>query len=271
VYFHGGRDVVYAFGGLPLESAADRLYVPLVRRGFHGTTGVSVVNLAGSEAAVTLTVTGGGGELGSTCAGKRFVQGPVTLPSGTGALFYQGPGKIPLTGESPLPDGCVGSAVIEAVGGGVVAVVNDAGGTGYPPDTSAAYIAFRHENGQREVALSLIRREHTHSKLTTGIQVMNLAEQSAEVSLRVWLSDGYESLPPATATLDPLGSHTFYPPDLTIVPPGQYGAGKLESTQPIVAIVNDASLNGRMDAAIYSGHAQVVPAPHPSSAPGRAR
>jgi hypothetical protein len=242
--------VVYAFSGTPVGDAEARLYAPLVRRDYYGTTGISVVNPSESDVEVTVTFHGSDA---TGCAGT-YVQGPVPLLAGTGAVFYQGSGGSPVTGESPLPSGCVASAVIDVRGGDVVAFVNDAN-VGRLGGSSAAYNALPLSAGARRVALPLVRNLHTSHHLTTGVQIMNVGAETTEARMLIKDQERPAGIPcPECRTLiAPLQTATFYPPMQSSIPKDWYGAGVIESDQPVIVIVNDASMAGTMDSAIYEG------------------
>ena len=175
------------------------------------------------------------------------------------AVFYQGNVAGLPTGDSGLPRKCVGSAVIEASGGPVVAVVVDADlvrtANSLGAGTSAAYNAFSDADGALKVALPLFRKEHTSVLLSTGIQVMNIGASPAHAVLAIKDSNG-RALPigsDAQRTISPLSTFTWIPSSIPSLPAGGYGSATLTSDQPLVVIVNDASPNGAVDAAIYSG------------------
>jgi len=254
VFIGGSPDVVYAFEGTSEYEAGNRLFAPLVRREFYGTSGISVVNPSTTDAEVTVRFHGSGIEVGSVCAGRTYIQGPVTVPASASAVFYQGDVDLPLTGRTPLPAGCLGSATIESTGAPVVAIVNDATG-GWPPATAAAYNAFSEAYGSKHVALPLVRSRHTSAELSTGVQVMNVGRNEARVTLTPKMIDCMliGCGPACDATIAPGESHTFYLPDIPAVGHNSLGSATIESTEPVVVIVNDVSLTGDMDAAIYSG------------------
>jgi hypothetical protein len=107
------------------------------------------------------------------------------------------------------------------------------------------------------VALPLYRNQHTGAQLTTGIQAMNVDDIAARVTIRfmidgVIVSDAACGLA-CSQTIAPGGSYTWYPPMITAVPRGKVGSAFIESDQLLAVIVNDASLTGQMDAAIYNG------------------
>ena len=244
---------VYAYEGVPSEQAADTLYSPLIRNGFFGTSGISVVNPGASPVDVTVTYYASPGA--DSCSGTYVHNnGAQTIAAGSSAVFYQGNVAGLDTGDSTLPVGCFGSAVIESSGGNVLAIVNDADlGAG----TSAAYNAVSQAGGATKVALPLFRKEHVAQKLTTGIQAMNIGSSPANVTLSV-AGDGIGTIPAslANATIAPNASQNWFPSgaaEWDFVPSNSYGSATIESDQPIIVIVNDFSTNGMSDSAIYNG------------------
>jgi len=251
---------VYAFEGVPAEQAAAKLYVPLVRAAFAGyTTGISVVNPGTTAVQVTVTYYGSPLSFAAACRNATFVHnnGPVTVDAGSSKVFYQQNLDIPAlgTGRSGLPDGCLGSAVIESTGGNIVAIINDANLTA---GTSAAFNAVSEAQGARKVSAPLYRNKHTGDELSTGIQAMNIGTGPAQVTLEIKSSAGpvlSANCPECTQTIAQNASYTWYPPTM----PSQnanvnvYGSATLTSNQPLAVIVNDATTKPTKDAAIYNG------------------
>jgi len=248
---------VYAYEGVPSEQAAATLFAPLVRNDFFGTTGISVVNPGSTQVQVKVTYIAS--PLTPACSGQS-VHGGAAFPieAKSSAVFYQGNIAALPTGDSGLAKKCLGAAKIEATGGNILAIVNDAdlGKTANSPGagTSAAYNAFPAASGAKKVALPLFRNKHTNLDLSTGIQAMNISDTPANVSIEFKNSSGQLiNVTGTSATIAPLASFTWFPPAIAGMPGNTYGSASLTSDQPIVAIVNDASGNGKVDAAIYSG------------------
>lgn len=253
VHHANSAKAVAAFEGLPADAAAARLYVPLIRRAWYGTTGISVVNPSLVDA--TRVTARYYGTLGS-CAGQTFTQGPIELGPAAGAVFFQGPGNVPFTGATPLPEGCAGSAVLEAAGGGILGMVMDLDSVDRP-HTAAAVHASGSGAGALKLAAPLIRNRHTAADLVTGIQVMNVdAARPAVVHLQVIDIDGnvIPAGPDHVATIAPLRAWTWYLPVLSGVRDRRdlYGSAILSSDAPIAAVVVESSLNGRSDTAAYN-------------------
>jgi hypothetical protein len=250
---------VYAFEGVPAEQAAAKLFVPLIRNNFAGTTGISVVNPGTSPVQVKVTYYGSPFSTAATCKeNATFVHAGAaqTIAAGSSGVFYQGNVNIPGTGASGLPTKCLGSAVIEATGGNVLAVVNDADLT---KGTSAAYNAVSEAGAAMKVALPLYRNKHTGAQLSTGIQAMNTGSAQANVTLEIKDAAGTvisgSCGGECTRTIAPNASYTWYPPGMSSQNgyTNIYGSATLNSNQPLAVIVNDASGTGALDAAIYNG------------------
>jgi hypothetical protein len=253
VDFDNSEKAVYAFEGVPSEQAAEKLFAPLFRNEFYGTTGISVVNPGTSPVQVTVKFAG---SLGG-CGGQNFSQGPATIAAGSSLVFYQGNSAVPGSGTSPLPKNCAGAATIEATGGQVLAIVNDASGNPGAPATSAAYNAVSADQGAKNVALPLYRNEHTPARITTGIQAMNITADVARTTISFTsdgtVIEGATCGPECSKTIAAGGSYTWYPPSISTLPKGKYGSAFIKSDQALAVIVNDASLSNTFDAAIYNG------------------
>jgi hypothetical protein len=245
---------VYAFEGVPSEDAAPVLYAPLIRRRHIGVydTGISVVNPNSTAVEVTTTYIGTGG----ACAGTTTDEGPVTIAPNSSHVFYQGP--VPANG---LPDNCLGSAVIKATGGNILAVVNDS--KNYTEE-SAAYNAMSAAIGATKVALPLARNRFLAGyEVTTGIQVMNIGSSPTDTTpanITITFSDETGAVMSGctgcTASIAPLASANFLPGGSVtgVMPAGTYGSAVVESdSDPIVVIVNDFSYTGALDSATYNG------------------
>jgi hypothetical protein len=244
---------------VPAEQAAPKLFVPLFRNDFYGTTGISVVNPGTSPVQVTVTYYGSPFSTAADCKeNATFVHagGPQTIAAGSSGVFYQGNIAIPGTGASGLPKGCLGSATIQATGGNVLAIVNDAD---LAKGTSAAFNAVSEAGTAKKVALPLYRNKHTGDQLSTGIQAMNSGTGPANVTLEIKDDKGTvisgSCGGQCTQTIAPNASYTWYPPSMSSQNQyaGNYGSATLTSTQPLAVIVNDASAIGTKDAAIYNG------------------
>jgi hypothetical protein len=249
-----GGTPVYAFEAVPRDQADRTLYVPLFRRDWYGTSGISVFNPSDEAVEVEIQFVG---TLGS-CAGRQGAQRALALPH-SAVLFYQGDPSLPLP-----PGPCAGAATIKAATG-VLAVVNEAkGGSAAFPDTAGAYNAVALGAASRAVALPLFRNEHLPRsyRLSTGVQVMNVGTVTATAELRVTASTGtVVACAPAVCrqAIAPGAAYTWYPPTMDGIPSNMYGSAMVFSTQPVVVIVNDESRNASLDSAMYNGLPAVAP------------
>ncbi len=267
---------VSAFEGVPVSAAAGKVFVPLFRSAYFGTTGISVVNPGTSPVEVKLTYFGS--SLGGSCQGQTIVHNngqAVTIPARSSAVFYQG-GTTPEAGPPGLPASCFGSAEVAVQGEGkVLAVVNDfTTGAGGVPITAAAYNAIGASQGARKVAVPLWRIHHTAADLVSGIQAMNLsATQPAQCTIKFIDSTGME-IPGGvdrTPTIPASGSHTWYTPSVTGVMDRSnvYGSAMIDCDQPLAVIVTEVSLAGKSDAVTYNGISADAPSSALAGAPQR--
>jgi hypothetical protein len=246
---------VYAFEGVPSEMASDVLYAPLFRANQLANprdpnsccldTGISVVNPGTSPVQVTIDYYGADHPDNAGCRNTTATSPEVTIQPKSSHVFYQG-----TPGAQNLQPNCFGSARINATGGGVVAIVNDAQNGS---QTAAAFNAVTAAQGATTVALPLYRRGHVG--LTTGISVMNVGSESANVT--VAFTPNGASQPVActgcSATVAPNATAIFWPPSLQGVPDGSFGSATIQSSQPVAVIVNDFSTSGAIDMATYNG------------------
>ena len=158
----------------------------------------------------------------------------------------------------PTPRSCGGAAEITAeYDRRILAIVNDAVGIS-PVVSSAAYNAASDSQGSNFIAIPLWRNLHTSDPLTTGIQAMNIGEASARATISFFDSNGdVVKLDDPTdweVDIPPMSAHTWYPTSLGGMPIGMYGSAAITTTgEPLLVIVNDASVANVRDSAIYSG------------------
>jgi hypothetical protein len=264
------KQAVYAFEGVPVEDASDVLYAPLFRsrqlvnprdpaNSSKMDTGISVVNIESTPVQVKVEFYGADKvDYAPECRGVAFTQGPFEVPANSSAVFYQGPGSQPITGDKIVPDNCVGSAKITATGGHVLAIVNDS--LDYTVQ-SAAYNAVSAAQTGTTIALPLFRSDHTSWRLYTGISAMNAGTAPASITIDITDSDGnVTSGRPGMqqSSVGPNETALFWPGDFATV--GNwldrnkaYGSATLTSDQPLAVIVNDFSLTGAADSSTYNG------------------
>lgn len=261
---------VYAFEGVPAEMAADELYAPLFRSrqlvnprdpatSAKMDTGISVVNPGSTAVQVKVEFFGADSTAyDPACRGQTFTQGPFEIPASSSAVFYQGPGAQPITGQHQLPANCVGSARISATGGKVLAIVNDS--LNFTVQ-SAAYNAVGATQTGTSIALPLFRSNHTALRLYTGISAMNVGTGDATINISITDKAGnVKSGAPGMSQsgVKQYSTALFWPPDfandgLWLQQNNAYGSATLTSNQPLAVIVNDFSLAGTADSSTYNG------------------
>lgn len=248
---------VYAHEGVSVDTAAPRLYAPLLRNDFYGTSSIAVFNPGSQAADVAIRYLPS--PLTPACAGESLHGGHrFTLAAGGSAVFDQGNTGLQPTGDSGLPKRCLVGAIIESSDGRLMATVVGQdlrkGGSSPGYRTAASYRAFSDADGALKVALPLYRKTHAGNlNLSTGIQVMNISAATANIVLEFPGPSGVRPALRLSAAVAPLGSHTWFPPAIPELANNLYGAAIVTSDVSIVVIVNDASGNGMADSAIYSG------------------
>ena len=234
---------VSAYPGVPIEQASNRLFVPLFRSHFFGITGISVVNPDPARS-LRLRATYYVSPLsGRQCAGQAggavahlddAGSDLVTVGPRESVVLYQLGRVSPLTtpriqapgstGDPRLLPQCFGSAVIEvdpATPGSVVAMVND-----FHVDpslrvaTADAYQAVRFEETASTVAVPMVMHDARmpagaiYPAASTGIQVMNVDDSPADVTLTVVAPAGaFRAGGPVasqTQRIEPYRAATFY-------------------------------------------------------------
>jgi hypothetical protein len=263
-----GQGVISAFTGVPADSGSNTLYAPLIRRNFYGDTGIQLVNTNAQDANITVTyytdstLTGFDAEYSHT----KTVPAESSLAI---AMAFDGPmpqgsradGEVVLTN-----DGWFGVARIDS-DQPLFGVINDSrlGADFNPYSQSTNNLGTADDAGTR-FAVPLVRASFpTPNFLTTGINVMNTSSSNADVSITYAVSrdDGSTDTVQGTGVtgVAPNGSGNMYQgtdkdaggvsiPDLG----GWYGSAIIESTQPIIVLVDDASDPGAptpLDAANY--------------------
>jgi hypothetical protein len=195
------------------------------------------------------------------CGDAPFTQ-IKTAEARSSVVFWQGPGG------GPLPSGCFGSATIEGADDAqLLAVVVDSMDE-YSSSTygltTAAYNAFSAEQAGRAVALPLWRMGHTKHLFATGVSVMNVGKETAEVYFSASNGPTGQAYPRfASVGVEPLETYVFWPESISGPQPPwndpdtAYGSMLVESSQPVVVVVNDSSYarepEWQIDASTYPG------------------
>ncbi|MCB0217537.1 MAG: hypothetical protein KDH92_12925 [Chloroflexi bacterium] len=234
---------VSAYPGVPIEQASNRLFVPLFRSHFFGITGISVVNpdparslrlratyyvsplsgrqCAGQAGGAVAHLDDSGNELVTVGPLESVVLYQLGRLSPPTTPRIQAPGS---TGDPRLQPQCFGSAVIEvdpSTPGSIVAMVND-----FHVDpklrvaTADAYQAVRYEETASTVAIPMVMHDARmpagaiYPAASTGIQVMNVDDSPADVTLTVVAPAGaFRAGGPVasqTQRIEPYRAGTFY-------------------------------------------------------------
>lgn len=258
------RHAVYHLAGVPASEAISEGYAPMLFRSYAVdpndasagtlTSGVTVLNPGPNPVGVKLTYRGAD-VLGRShaCAGQTIahtaMNGDVTTTVAPGALvaFYQGNGAL-----SHLPEGCAASGTLEVTGGEVFAaatVINSVSGS------VAGFGILSADLGSPTVHLPIVRRQHTAGLFSSPIQVQNLGDATASVTLHVRNSRGaaINCGADCTATIPSHGSRLWWPSDIAAWPAGEFGDATVTSDQPVAAVVMDMSFNDMFDMTAYRG------------------
>lgn len=248
---------VNATRGFGPGDAGTTLAAPIIKNDFFGnTTGLTVQNATDSQVQVNVTFKGalydGAGDA-SQCVGQTFSGTEVSLASGKSYVYFPG-----LNNMGGFPEGCYGSATVTA-NGDIVATVTE-----FNPATKqqTIYAAFSVANATRKVAVPLVKEDWVGA--TTGIAIQNVGDSPTSVTCTYNVVQGTNpgSVTLAPQTIPPRGSIALY---RVWRDPGTYGtdAPKLEKSysaaicesdsENIVAVVQEADLNGEIDLNNYEG------------------
>ena len=266
-----GTPGVTGFTGVPSTSAATTLYCPLVRANFYGDTGISIVNNTGSSAAVAITF-----RADPASPNQGTFSQSIQVGANSSNIAFQGPGGNSRSAPTNLPGGTQTAANTNLTNNGffgsavlvsptpIVAVVNDTQfGSGFSVKGQATYNCVPVSDSGQTHFLPLLRRFHlSNTKLTTGVQVLNVTGTPGTATLSLVNFDGAALPNPITKGFGANGAANFYGgdwPDLPTVPPslggfGWYGSGKITCTQACIVIVSDEGTGATaVDRANYVG------------------
>jgi hypothetical protein len=207
---------------------AATVYCPLFRNNHTAkgqTTGAQVQNVSAGPVSVSFKFNGS--EIAT-----------ATIAAGASQTFY-----APTVG---VPSGAVGSATVEATGGNIIAVVNDRGQEA-GVDRVTTYACF----GSGGTTVNIPLAKEFASGNTTGVQVQNVGNAAAKVTLVYKATSGAARTIESTAPIAPGQSLTAYgvsgtPVGWTVVSTSGSLVGTVNgvvatSAQPIVAIANESS------------------------------
>jgi hypothetical protein len=146
----------------------------------------------------------------------------------------------------------VGSARISA-SQPVVAVVNESLDLTVQ---SAANNAAPASLASRTVALPLFRVNHTAWKMVTGVSAMNVGPEPTTVRPEARSAKRGDAIVMEVADVGPMETALFWPGQASgewAIQTLSYGSAIVSADQPLAVVVNDLSLAGRTDSAIYLG------------------
>jgi hypothetical protein len=255
VKLDGPLTALYGYEALPAESASAELFVPLFRaeqrlrpgdpNSSRIDTGIAIYNPGVDSVRASIEYHGAEHPAASPDCRGRTVASPERLISASAAqVYYQGD-----PAAENLPTGCFGSAVIRA-SGPVVAIANEAIDGGVQ---AAAFAVGGADSGAVDIAY-LYANGHVGS--VTGVAVQNVSDTEATVTVTYTENGAISPVDcgaPCTMRVAPNMSGFFWPPAQAGVPSG-FGTAWLESTVPVVAIVNHVFLGGDTDMSTYGGN-----------------
>jgi len=218
------------------------LYAPIIKSEFKGRfTGLQVQNVSDNDS-LTINVTYTGGE---GCVGQTFTSSATGVKKGASATFVHLAG-----GNNPMPAGCLASAVVNAPGGQVVAIVNEAfTGSGLAGNggrqESTTYSAFAASAATTTVKAPLYK-ENSNNK-ATGLQVQNVGNAKATNVIATFTDANGTSYVTTAHSIEKGAAWTIIdmykkPAEFngTTIIGGVYGV-TVTSDQPIVAIANEST------------------------------
>lgn len=256
---------LHAYTAFTPQDFASKAYCPLIRSNFFNlNTGVQVQNVGASAQQIRITYS------------YRI--------NGTGALQTQTVTKGPIAPNeaatfstwTEIPKGGVGSAVVEGLGGGNIAViVNDETFT-LNPNRVTAYSCFPDTAGTKTNKVAIPLYKEFYFGDTSGIQIQNIGSGNANnITVTYYPNGGGTPVKFSNASpVPPNASFNLYrvstPVSGVNVISGTpssllngFGGVVVEADQPIVAIVNEepgtttgARPASNQDAKLYEGFNQ---------------
>ena len=155
-----------------------KAYAPTIKNNYYRRfTGMNVQNVSANPIDVKVTYIGVETQAGfPSCNGKTYTQNKSGLQPGESVTF------VTLSSQgSPVPEGCLASATVEATGGQVVAVVNESflssvvqGGT---RQESTTYSAAPANSATMKIAAPVYKQK-SYGKIT-GLSVQNVGTAAA--------------------------------------------------------------------------------------------
>lgn len=243
---------VLATKGFGPNDVGTTLAAPVIKYDWNGrTTGLTVQNASDSQVTVNVEFKGAPP---AACEGQTFPGDEVTLDPGKSYVYYPTLGNM-----GGFPSSCFGSATITATGGSVVATVNEAGA-----DKKTVYSAFAATKATKKVALPLVKENW--KRRTTGVVIQNVGDGETTVTAVYNVTDA-EGVNPGTVTLNPqtippggsialyqvFNNTSQYGPDAAQLQDTYSGVTITSDSENIVAIAQEADLDGNFDIKNYEG------------------
>jgi hypothetical protein len=204
-----------------VTSGARRLYAPLVAKRYRElNTGIQILNLGRSTTRVSLTYI--------TETGASWGDEVMVPPMGTSTRYTP---SLP-----DLPDGFVGTAILDSLDGEpIAAVVNEVRGR----EMSMAYLAASQASDDL-VAPLLFRNRNGWA---SGLQVMNVGGTAAEVIVTIRQTNGSGGPWEHRMTLGHAIAGTVYLPALLELPDDLVASASVRSAggQPLVVLANSVN------------------------------
>lgn len=239
----------------------DVAFCPLVRNGHtrsDQTTGIQAQNVSGSAQAIRVRYVF---SINGNPQPAKEVTSPV-LQNGESFTFFA---KDATYG---MPAGSLGSARVSGVNGGNIAVIVNDVAFGVNPTRQTSYSCFADNGATTKIAMPLYKEFFRGN--TTGIQVQNVSNNPATITLTYTGNNGQVVKLRNTSPVPAGASFTFYgvsgsPSGITIISGnpaslrGSFGGVVVESGQRIVAMANesnDPSAPSGLDAGNYEGFNQ---------------
>lgn len=194
----------FAYRGF--TSGSSVAYAPVLMKFYHGfRTALTVQNIGTSPVTVTVTYSNG-------------ATNTKVIPAKASELFYT-------PNEPGLPNGWIGSAKVDAPGGSIVALVNEADAK----NRAASYTGFV-TGGTTVNAPIVLRKYHGYS---SSITCQNIGTASTDIT--VAYSNGATEV---KNNVPVNGTALFYQPNTAGLPDGFNGSAIIMASQPIVCVVN---------------------------------
>jgi hypothetical protein len=233
--YDNATGILQLSAGLP--TGAPSMNLPLLfkeRGGWNSEVRVQNTQNAPVNVRVRVQPTGGGTEIATA---------PVSVPA-------NGPYSFNPNELAAIPVDFVGSAIVEASGGNVVAMSTE---TNLSRTTGMAYDASNPAEATPRISVPLIFKRR--NGFDTGVQVQNLDNTDAQVRITYRLSTGQNVVDFGVVPAG--GSFTFYQPENAQIPDGSVGSAVVENIsggQRIVAIINQVNYERSGDASsTYEG------------------